>query len=76
MTHYADAEVLTVKNIQLSKLQKIWEADWPEVDMARVGFYYKRKQSIGIEYVQIVGDDNLRSASADMGWEMSKSEKT
>jgi hypothetical protein len=62
--------------IQLAKLQQIVEADWPEVDMARVGFFYKHKQSIGTEYVQIVGDDHLRSALADMGWQMSKSEKT
>jgi hypothetical protein len=64
------------KNIQLATLQQIVEADWPEVDMGRVGFFYKHKQRIGTEYVQIVGSDNLRNVLADMGWEMSKSEKT
>jgi len=54
------------KNIQLVKLQQIVEADWPEVDMDRMGFFYKRKQSIGTtEYVQIVGDDDRLEVSAE-----------
>jgi len=64
------------KNIQLATLQQIVEADWPEVDMAVVGFFYKHKKTIGTEYVQIMGDDHLRNVLADMAWEMGKSEKT
>ena len=52
--------------------QKVDGADWPEVDIARVGFFYKRKQGINTEYVRILGDEDLRNALADMGWDMSE----